>query len=310
LKSWNISLQQSFSLNEENTYAKSFCFVYEQDLIAIGTKTGTVELYNTTTWSHQFSLRNHTASVKAICYPNDGVSVITGSKDGKLVQTNLVTKDSKELTISSKAPIKALLCPILTDGLLFISSGTQVTCYDLYSHTEICSHDFKDEIQTAIYLREEDSIVFGFKSGSVRVFSIQSRHVTYEHKEHTDKIKSLTKVKMGDTIAICSSSKDKKIKFLSIKTKTVVKTLNVVNKSEKCARGVIYAYDDKSVLSLHEDGKLIINNINSGNEQTEQSNKVFKIQSKEIITCGIYFGDSVSFVIGSKSGNVDVFTAK
>jgi len=299
-----------FSLTDENTYAKSICFVYEQDIMAIGTKAGTVELYNIVSWSHLHTLKNHTSSVKALVYPNDGCSVISASKDGKIFQTNVVTNQTKEISIESKAPIKSLLCPYLTDGLLFISSGSSITCYDLYSHTEICSHDFKDEIQTSIYVREEDSIAVGFKSGAVKVFNINTRQVTYEHKEHTEKIKSLSKVRMGDAICVCSSSTDKKMKFLSTKTKTVVKTLNVVGKTRTCARGVIYGYDEKTVVTLHQDGKLIVNNINSGNESTEQSNKIFKIQSGEVITCGAYFGDSASIVIGSKSGNIDIFTAK
>jgi len=231
-------------------------------------------------------------------------------KDGKILKTNLNTQNSEEINISSKAGIKSMLCPSQMDGLLFISSGTCLIVFDLISNSELCCHDFSDEIQTSFWLKEEESIAFGFKSGAVRIFNVNSKSVTCEHKEHTEKVKSITKIKLGENIVVCSSGKDKKLKFFSLKTKAVVKTLNVVNKTRDCARGVMYGHDEKSLLTIHQDGKFIVNNYNSGNESTEQSNKVFKIQSGEVITCGAYYGDSVSFVIGSKSGNMDIFTAK
>jgi len=309
IKSWNILLQKSFPLTDSENYPKSLAISHETDQLIVGTKKGKTELYKLNTWEHQGTLLMHSGSVKCIVYLNDGKHAVSGGRDGKIIKWDLINLIGKEISTKTVSPITSICYPNRGD-YIYVASGQMITSHNFRDLEDVNGsfYSFHCDITKVISLIEKE-ICIGFIDGTIKIYDIFRKEVVIEIKEHTDRIQDIAIVKINNNLAFASVSKDKTIKLFSVNEKTLIKSLNISNKTNTPAKNILYCNDEKTITTIHEDGTIINNNYNSDNENDENSNKCL-FHNYEKLTTGLYVGDRFTLVIGNKKGNIDIFISK
>jgi len=309
LKNWNLSLMNSFELEGSGNWAKSICLNYEKDLVVVGTKRGHVMTYKLPSWELVDTFPLHTGAVNSVTYLHDGKSVVSAGKDGKLFKINLETKNSEEFKSSLR---KVSSITHAGDGAtIYITSesGLYTYCTKTLAPLENQKMTFESEIKKVVYLRDTRQVAIALSNGTVKVVDPKTKTEVAEFKEHAEKVYDLVAIKYKGAPALATCSKDNTMHIYGLDDKTVIRKLKTISKSSHPSHRIFYGHDEKTLISLHEDGKIILNNFNSGDLTQEHQNKAFGT-GNEKVSVGFYCNDGNTLVVGLKSGKIEVYTAK
>ena len=291
LKSWNICLLKSFSIRSQSNFAKSFCNITDIDSIAIGTKSGEIEVYKTNVWTLNFILKNHENTIKALCYLNDGLSLVSGCKNGKIFKWDLLTQKNTPFEPVFLDPIKSII-KSLRSNTIMVASGSKIYFYN----TVTCKLDpdstitFDSPIEKLLLLDQNKYLIIGFSNGGINVYNLEKKSIINEYKDHTSKIRDLMIYSNDNNLYFVSCSKDKTFKVYDPNLTSSVRTFSISNKTSFAARAGVYCNDEKTMITIHDDGKIFLNNITVDAAPGYHSNKYY-FSSDDKLTCALYCGD-------------------
>jgi len=159
------------------------------------------------------------------------------------------------------------------------------------------------------YSKDLKLFAVGGRGGTVSLVNSDNFQQVDSYKKHDDKITDLTFVSYKGHMALATSSLDKGIKIYGIEDKGVIKNMKVTNKTTHASRVLVYAWDEKTIISAHNDGRVVLNNFTSDGNEGDHVNK-FVFSNNDKITCVAYPGDGITIIAGTKAGNVDIFSVK
>jgi len=318
LKNWNLSLRNSFEI-AANNYVKSIAVNYEQDIVCFGTKDGTLFTYKLSTFDKLHSAKLHNMTIKALIYLYDGKNVISAGNDGKIIKTDVTTNTSKESSHVLPGAIKSVAYA-LDGSSLYAACGRVLYYYninDLNGTYEHKVHDFEDELLYVVYIKELKCLGIGFRSGAVRLFDPNTKKIVKEFKDHNGKrTTGLVVAKFNGAPALISTSKDMTIHIYDLDEKLLKNSIKVAtSKTNSHANNLIYAHDEKTVFTMHDDGKIILNQYQTGNLDKEQTNKHL-ISNNAKLSAGFYVGDGSTLIVAMQSeqqggsGKVEIYGSK
>jgi len=311
-----MSLRNSFEVGVNN-YVKSICINHEEDIVVFGTKNGSIIIYKLSTFEPITSSQLHKGTVKDLTYLYDGRHIISAGNDGKIIKTDVLTNTSHESNHVLPSAIKSIAYGM--DGkTLYVASGRVLYYYDINDLNGQFEHkliDFDDELLKVVYLKEYKQLGLGFRNGNVRIVDPRTRTVINEFKDHNGKrITDLTVTKFNGATALASTSKDMTIHIYDLNEKVLKNSIKVPSKTTSHASRLIYGQDERTVFTLHDDGKIILNQYQNGTLDREQTNKVVSEVNK--LSAGFYAGDGNTLIVAMQSGQeggsgkIEVYGAK
>jgi len=231
----------------------------------------------------------------------------------------VTTNVSSESEHVLPAPITSLAYAM--DGQnLYAASGRILYNYDIknlngkYEHKLI---DFDEELIKVLYVKEFKFLALGFKNGAVKLVDPISKSVIAQFKDHQKRITDLCIVKFNGAHALASTSKDYTINIYDLDEKALKNTLKVASsKTNSHANRIIYGHDEKTVFTIHDDGKIILNQYHTGSTDREQTNKDLISSSGSKLSSGLFVGDGSTFIVGTqggqdgRKGKVEIYTSK
>jgi len=203
---------------------------------------------------------------------------------------------------------------------LYVASGRVLYTYDInnlsgnYEHKFI---DFEDELLKIVYIQEFKLLALGFRNGTVKLVDPGTRTVVKEFKDHNGKrVTDLAVTRFNGAPALASTSKDMTIHIYDLDEKVLKSSIKVAtSKTNSHANKLIYGHDEKTVFTLHDDGKLILNQYQSGSLDREQTTKHFASNTAKL-SAGFYVGDGNTFIVGMQSeqeggsGKIEIYGSK
>jgi len=317
LKNWNMSLRNSLEVGVNN-YVKSICINHEEDIAVFGTKNGTLITYRLSTLEPLNSNQIHTGTIKDITYLFDGKHVISAGTDGKIIKTNVLTNKSTESNHILPAPIKSITYAL--DGkTLLVASGRVLYFYDINNLSGQYEHklvDFDDELLKVLYIRDFKLLALGFRNGSVKLIDPATKTVVKQFNDHNGKrITDLAITKFNGATALATSGKDMMINVYDLDEKVLKSSVKVASKTSSHASKMIYGHDEKTVFTLHDDGKIILNQYQTGSLDKETVNKPL-ISNTNKLSAGFYAGDGSTFIVAMQAdqeggkGKIEIYNSK
>ena len=309
LKNWNHNLKHSFDI--EGTYAKSFVINFDKNILVVGTKNGIIYTYNLNSWDLIDRLSLHHGTVKDIVYLNDLSTIISVGNDGKIIKTDLETKISKIFCSILPSAIKSIV--YVCDGCT-VYLACEKTLYSFDTNTCLELDDkatFESEPLKLVYFKEKKCLAIGFRNGFVSFYCLLLKMIICEFTHHLERITDLAAIRFNGSVAIASNSKDKTINIYGIEENILLKSLKVPeSKSTFHSRKVIYGHDEKTLISTHDDGKIIFHNFNTGDDDDKEHTTKMISSSIEKISSAIYCQDGFNFIIAKQSGKIEIFNTK
>ena len=309
LKNWNLNLKNSFEI--QGKYVKSICLNYETDTVIFGTKAGIILTYNIHSWDLIHNLSVHKGTVKDIVYLNDSRTIISVGNDGKIFKIDLETNTIIEFSITLPGPIRSIV--YMRDGInIYTACQMSLYSFDIITGLQIQNKtNYDSEIMNIILIKAKNYIAIGFRNGMVRVFDPTSKNIVSEFIGHQMKVTSLSELRINGLFGVSSSSKDKTINIYSIEENMLKKTLKVAaSRTNNFASKLLYGCDDKTLITTHEDGKIILNNFNTGDLEKEQTNKYLCSSADEKISSCFYCEYGINLIVGFQTGKIEVYATK
>jgi WD40 repeat protein len=305
LKTWNMRLIKSFSIDE--AHATSLVIDHENNLLVVGTNVGVLRTYNLKNWEQvdEFQAKG---SVNQVIYLNDSKTIISIDDKGAVLKYDLQSKSTSEIvTLSSPASSAAY---ILDGTTVYISCGAQLHAFNIDSNKEIPEKGGNfgnSQINRIVYVKEEKLLALGFEDGSVKLWDISANQIHHEFADHKSKFTDLTVLKFKGDTAIASTAEDKLIHIYNVPEKSLAKSLKIASsRTSHHASRILYAYDEKTLFTIHDDGKIVLNNFNTGDLDKEQTTK-YSSSSSEKITSALYSGDGTHFYVGTIDGKIEIY---
>jgi len=318
LRNWNLSLRNSFETGMNN-YVKSIAVNFEHDVIVFGTKDGTLLTYKLSTFEQLNANKIHNGTIRDVVYLYDGSHVVSAGNDGKIVKTDVTTHESKESSHILPGEIKSIA--YAQDGsTLYAASGRCLYYYDLHNldgKYEHKVHDFSEDLLKVIYIKHFKCLGLGFRNGTVRLYDPGMKQVIAEFSDHKGKrVTDLEVIKFNGAHALASTSKDMTINIYDLEEKALKNTIRIAStKTSTHASGLHYGHDEKTVFSIHGDGKIILNKYDTGDLTKEQTSRVFNSSSAKL-SAGFYVGDGCTFIVAMQpdqqggNGKVEIYVSK
>lgn len=309
LKNWNLSLKNSFEI--EGKYVKSICLNYESDTVVFGTKSGLILTYRLNSWDLIDKLSIHKGTVKDIVYLNDSRTIISVGNDGKIVKIDLETKITHVFSKILPAAIKSIA--YIRDGMtIYVACQSILYTFDINTGHQLNENiAFNSELLKIIFIKDKKCLSLGFRNGSIKIYSLLTKKIVSEFTGHKSRITDITEMRFNDSNAIATSSKDKTMNIYGIEENSLLKSLKVpATRTNFPSSRIFYGYDDKTLITTHEDGKIILNNYNTGDLQKEQTNKFLCSSAEEKISCAYYCQDGTNFIVATQRGKIEVYGTK
>ena len=307
LKTWNMRLIKSFEI--EGCCATCFAIDNENKRLIAGTESGLIKLFNLDNLELDkefFSNKN----IIEILYLNDATTFLSVDAEGGIMKFDVITEEIK--IVSHKLDHGASSATYILDGkTIYVSSGPNLYAFDVNAN-QIIPDKFKSyefiSISKVFYVKEVRLLVLGFENGNVKLVNPSNNIVVAEFQDHKSKITCLSSVKIKGEISIVSTSEDKVINFYSASAKTLLKTLKVASsRTTFPASMLLYGHDEKTLFTTHDDGKIVLNNFNTGDLENEQTTKYLS-SAAEKITAAIYLGDGSHLVVATIEGKIEVYS--
>ncbi len=313
LTTWNLALNNSLNIpNSESNYIKCLCFNYENSMLLLGTKNGTIHSIDHITQEiNETSFNNHNQSVRSLIYFNDSKTFISGGKDGKLFKYELEYEEDRNILRSNVAEIPRNTVGVvraivsLEDGVFFyVGSDKNLLLYNINTNKEVTNIVLNDDITRLLWLKEERLVIAGLRNGNVVVVSHDKREIMRTLEDHKEKITGLTQCRYNGNITFASASKENIIKIYDVKDNFNTLLSFSSPNNDSYPKNLIYAFDGRSLFSLHKDGKLYVMEMDY--QKTDKKRLIESSDSE--LTAALYYNNSL--LISNKKGNVNFFQTK
>jgi WD40 repeat protein len=174
----------------------------------------------------------------------------------------------------------------------------------MFKLSEVENYVLPDQIINLVWIKSEKMIAAGLLNGEIVLFSHETKTIVHKFKEHKGKVTGLTLCEFNGKPTLVSCSKDNTVKLYNIAEHTLLSSIPCYNTSNYYPREVIYCHDGKSLITTHGDGKFFIF------DYLKKEKKKYFFSNESSVTAAVYVGDSNTFIVGNKNGNVDFFVAK
>jgi len=304
LKNWNIVLNNSVILPDSDTYAKCMAMNYETSKLYIGTKSGRIHIYDMKNNDFVSTVFGHTGSVRSLCYFSDGRTIISGGDDGKLIKWDTVDGSKEEFIRKDYSKIRGIIS-IFDGEKIYVASGTVIETYNVFTMKEEPNTEISlNEIVTNImWYKDSKFLVAGLNNGEVIFVNPRTRSVIQQFNDHKEKITGLTFCNYFGKNAVATSSKDNSINIYGLDENRAIYNTESFNK-KLFPKNLTYCFDEKSLITTHEDGKLFIF------DYTKRNKKKYFFAKNSPISCCFYTGDSSTLIVGNENSEIDFFISK
>ena len=306
IKNWNFSLVNSFVLPEKDSYAKCMCMNNELSLLHIGTKIGKIHTFDMNSLEFTFSIQAHTGSVRSLNYLNDGINIISGGVDGKLLKFNFKDQKREEFIRSNPSESIRGIVNIMDGEIIYIVSGSYIETYNIISMREEIktSMNLNSIVTCILWFKEGCFLVAGLKNGEVVFVNPKTKSIIKEFRNHQAKVTGMTYCRFQGKHAVATCSKDNYINIYGLDEKILLSSIENPIVKDYFPKSILYGYDDKTLFTTHGNGKICTFDYN------KKYKKKYNYINKSSITAFIYAGDSSTIVIGNKNSEIDIFTSK
>jgi len=235
----------------------------------------------------------------------------------KIIKTDVTSNSSKESCHVLPGAIKSLA--YAQDGSsLYAACGRVLYKYNINNLDGNYEHkvfDFEEDLLKIIYIKDLRCLALGFRNGAVKLFDAGIRQTIAEFNDHGKRITDLALTIFNGANALASTSKDMMIHVYDLDSKKKKTSLKIPSKSNSHASKLIYGHDEKTVFSLHNDGKIFLNQYQTGSLEKEQTNKHL-ISNELKLSAGFYIGDGSTFIVAMQpdseggKGKIEIYGSK
>jgi len=305
IRSWNISLINSMMVPDNDSYVKCICMNYETNHVYFGTKSGKIHTLDLKTFEFFSSIQAHDLSVRSLYYINDGCSIISGGVDGKLIKWSITQGRREEFIRSPSAGSIRSITSMMNGEKIYVASGTYIECYNLLNMREETNSalSMNSIVNCVMWNKEHQLLVAGLKNGEVIFVKPQIKSVIAQFRDHQSKINSLAYCSYLGHHSVATCSKDNIIRIYNLDDRVLTYTVESYSKKIYFPKHIIYGYDEKSLFTAHEDGKIFVV------DYTKREKKKYYFVKKSSISACFYCGDGNTILTGNKNSQIDIFTA-
>jgi WD40 repeat protein len=177
------------------------------DLIASGTASGDIQVWDTSNMSNIATIRGHHGQVTSIAFSSDGSQIVSGSLDGT-VRIQPVASSEEPLALIPGHDARVNQVVFSPDGsrLLSGSDDKTVRIWDGLTCEELAVfHGHEDEVWTVAYSPDGTRVISGSRDDSVRVWDALDLQEIAVLKGHHNTVTFVTFAPDGALIASCSN---------------------------------------------------------------------------------------------------------
>ncbi len=305
LKGWNIKLNISLQLTD--CYPTCFCYDNENQYLIVGTNTGKTIIFNSSNWETIDEIHSN-ESLNEVQYLNDGKTIISIDKLATVTKYNTSSKEERKFIVGESLSLSS--AAYLLDGVtIIISSGRNLLAYDINTLEPILDKStcFDCIIVKVLYIRQINNIVIGLENGNVILYNPLNCSTINEFTDHKERIIDISPIKYQGELSIASYSIDKTLNIYCLSKLKLLKSMKVtLKKTSLPANKLIYGYDEKTLITTHDDGLITFINYNTGDLEKDLVCKSY-ISDGEKITAAIYRGDGSCFIIGTEGKKIEVY---
>lgn len=305
LKGWNLKLNVSINLND--SFATCFSCDYENQNLIVGTNIGNIKIFDCKNWEiiDEFSTKDY---VKEVLYLNDGKSILSIDNSATIIKYDISSKEKNELIIGDAQ--SNLSADYLMDGVtLLVSNGQKLLAFNVNTNEQILekSSSFEGIITNVLYIRQIKLLVLGLEDGNIIIFDPNTLTIITKFSNHKEKILCMSPVFYQGEISIASCSIDRTINIHGLLNKQLLKSIRPPDqKTNLSANHLIYGYDEKTLITTHDDGTILLNNYNTGDLFKNPVYKSFNPDGEKI-TAAVYWGDGSSFIVGTEGKKIEIY---
>jgi WD40 repeat protein len=176
------------------------------DLIASGTASGAIQVWDATNLSIIATIRGHHGQVTSIAFSSDGSQIVSGSEDGT-VRIRPVASSEEQLTPITGHDARVAQVVFSSDGsrLLSGSDDKTVRIWDGLSCEELAAlHGHEDAVWTVAYSPDSTRVISGSRDYTVRVWNPFDFQEIAVLKGHSGGVTFVSFSPDGALIASCS----------------------------------------------------------------------------------------------------------
>jgi len=136
--------------------------------------------------------------------------------------------------------------------------------------------------------------------------------IVMDYCHHTSRVTDLTVTRVNGALALASTSKDMSIHVYDRDSKQRKSAIKIPSVTSHHASKMIYGFDEKTVFTLHNDGKIILNQYQTGSGDKEQTNKSL-VSTESKLSAGFYTGDGTTFIVAMQpdsdggNGKIEIY---
>jgi WD40 repeat protein len=176
------------------------------DLIASGTVSGAIQIWNASNLSSIATIRGHHGQVTSIAFSSDGSQVVSGSDDGT-VRIRPVTSSEEQLAPIPGHDARVTHVVFSSDGSRLVSGSDDKTVriWDGLACEELAVlHGHEDAVCTVAYSPDDTRVISGSRDHTVRVWDALGFKEIAVLRGHRDSVIFATFAPDGALIASCS----------------------------------------------------------------------------------------------------------
>jgi WD40 repeat protein len=176
------------------------------DLIASGTASGAIQVWNTSNLSSTATIRGHHGQVTSIAFSSDGSQIVSGSADGTARIRLVASSEEPHAPITGHdASVRQVVFSSDGSRLLSGSDDKTVRIWDGLTCEELAVlHGHEDEVWTVAYTPDGTRVISGSRDGSLRVWNALDFEEIAVLKGHRNCVTFVTFSPDGALIASCS----------------------------------------------------------------------------------------------------------
>jgi WD40 repeat protein len=177
------------------------------DLIASGTASGAIQVWNANSLSNITTIRGHHGHVTSIVFSSDGSQIISGSEDGT-VRIRPVASSEEQLAPIPGHDARVSQVVFSSDGLRLVSGSVDKTVriWDGLTCEELAVlHGHEDAVWTVAYSPDGTRVISGSRDHTVRVWDALDFQEIAVLPGHRNDVTFVTFSPDGALIASCSN---------------------------------------------------------------------------------------------------------